>query len=138
MATYDPFSVSVERPENQEGSKSCQTSPTVAESEPIKCKHTAKSENLATGAKKKLPPATLSKKPRLEERGNVSKDPSCVRSEANMIHKENRKEQRKLILKKDSKGKRKLIVISVLSHPSDSSRKFKFIKPTASLPQLKS
>ncbi|XP_040395879.1 alpha-protein kinase 2 isoform X2 [Cygnus olor] len=104
LTTYDPFSVSMERPENQEGSKSCQTSPTVAESEPIKCKHTAKSENLATGAKKKLPSATLSKKPRLEESGDVSKDPSCVKSEANVILKENRKEQRKLISKKDSKA----------------------------------
>ncbi|XP_035415944.1 alpha-protein kinase 2 isoform X1 [Cygnus atratus] len=104
LTTYDPFSVSMERPENQEGSKSCQTSPTVAESEPIKCKHTAKSENLATGAKKKLPSATLSKKPRLEESGDVSKDPSCVKSEANVILKENREEQRKLISKKDSKA----------------------------------
>ncbi|KAM9167608.1 alpha-protein kinase 2-like [Mergus octosetaceus] len=120
LATYDPFSVSVERPENQEGSKSCQTSPTVAESEPIKCKHTAKSENLATGAKKKLPPATLSKKPRLEERGNVSKDPSCVRSEANVIHKEHRKEQMKLILKKDSKAPKLLKKIQAELFPDCS------------------
>ncbi|XP_035165984.1 alpha-protein kinase 2 isoform X2 [Oxyura jamaicensis] len=120
LTTYDPFSVSVERPENQEGSKSCQTSPTVAESEPIKCKHTAKSENLATGAKKKLPPATLSKKPRLEERGNVSKDPSCFKSEASMIHKENRKEQRKLISKKDSKAPKLLKKIQAELFPDCS------------------
>ncbi|XP_074991982.1 alpha-protein kinase 2-like [Calonectris borealis] len=109
LTTYDPFPVNVERLRNQERSKSYQTSPAVAELEPTKCKQdTAKSGHLATGAKKKLPPATLSKKPRLEERGNVSKDPSCVKrsvkSEAGMVYKEDRKEQRKLILKKDSKA----------------------------------
>uniref|UniRef100_A0A8B9CVR8 non-specific serine/threonine protein kinase n=1 Tax=Anser brachyrhynchus TaxID=132585 RepID=A0A8B9CVR8_9AVES len=120
LTAYDPFSVSVERPENQEGSKSCQTSPTVAESEPIKCKHTAKSDNLATGAKKKLSSATLSKKPRLEERGDVSKDHSCVKSEANVIHKENRKEQRKLISEKDSKAPKLLKRIQAESFPDCS------------------
>ncbi|XP_009991035.1 PREDICTED: alpha-protein kinase 2 [Tauraco erythrolophus] len=109
LTTCDPFPVNVERPRNQERPKSCQTSPAVAEPEPIKCKKdTAKSGHLTTGAKKKLPPATLSKKPRLEERGNVSKEPGCVKkpgkSEAGMIHKEDRKEQRKLILKKESKA----------------------------------
>lgn len=138
LTAYDPFPVNAERLRNQEGSKSYQTSPTVAEPEPIKCKQdTAKSGHFATGAKKKLPPTMLSKKPRLEERGNVSNDPSSVKksvkSEAGVIHKEDRKEQRKLILKKDSKGKRKLIFISVLSHRSGYSTKFKFVKHTGSL-----
>ncbi|OXB60767.1 hypothetical protein ASZ78_016818 [Callipepla squamata] len=103
-STYDPFPVGAKRVGSQERSKSDQTSPTVAEPEPVKCKqHIARGGNVATGAKKKLPPATLSKKPRLTERGNISKDPSCVKSDANMIYKENKKEQRKLISKKDSK-----------------------------------
>ncbi|XP_032865119.2 alpha-protein kinase 2 [Tyto alba] len=111
LTTCDPFPVNAEKLRSQEGSKSYKTSPTVAEPEPkpIKCKQdTAKSGHVGAGAKNKLLPATLSKKPRLEERGNVSKDPSCVKksvkSEAGMIHKEDRKEQRKLILKKDSKA----------------------------------
>ncbi|XP_009472727.1 PREDICTED: alpha-protein kinase 2 [Nipponia nippon] len=125
LPTHDPFPVNAERLRNQEGSKSYQTSPTVAEPEPIKCKQdTAKSGHLATGAKKKLPPATLSKKPRLEERGNVSKDPSCVKksvkSEAGMIHKEDRKEQRKLILKKDSKAPKLLKKIQAELFPDCS------------------
>lgn len=139
LTAYDPFPVDAKRLESQERSKSCQTLPTVAEPEPIKCKqHIARSGNVATGAKKKLPPATLSKKPRLAERENVSKDPSCVKSEANIIYKENKKEQRKLISKKDSKGKRKLLFISVLSHPSDFSRKLTVVKHTASFLQPKS
>ncbi|KAM6036005.1 alpha-protein kinase 2 isoform 1-T7 [Theristicus caerulescens] len=125
LPTYDPFPENAERLRNQEGSKSYQTSPTVAEPEPITCKQdTAKSGHLATGAKKKLPPATLSKKPRLEERGNVSKDPSCVKksvkSEAGMIHKEDRKEQRKLILKKDSKAPKLLKKIQAELFPDCS------------------
>ncbi|KAM9263034.1 alpha-protein kinase 2 [Morus bassanus] len=125
LTAYDPFPVNTERLRNQEGSKSYQTSPTVAEPEPIKCKQdTAKAGHLATGAKKKLPPATLSKKPRLEERGNASKDPSCVKksvkSEAGMIHKEDRKEQRKLILKKDSKAPKLLKKIQAELFPDCS------------------
>ncbi|XP_076217697.1 alpha-protein kinase 2-like [Aptenodytes patagonicus] len=125
LTTYDPFPVNAETLRNQEGLKSYQTSPTVAEPEPIKCKQdTAKSGHLATGAKKKLPPATLSKKPRLEERGNVSKDPSCVKesvkSEAGMIHKEDRKEQRKLILKKDTKAPKLLKKIQAELFPDCS------------------
>jgi len=139
LTAYDPFPVDAKRLESQERSKSCQTLPTLAEPEPIKCKqHIARSGNVATGAKKKLPPATLSKKPRLAERENVSKDPSCVKSEANIIYKENKKEQRKLISKKDSKGKRKLLFISVLSHPSDFNRKLTVVKHTASFLQPKS
>ncbi|XP_077049263.1 uncharacterized protein LOC143696574 [Agelaius phoeniceus] len=107
--TLDPFPVNTESQRNQEGSKSCQIPVAAAEPEPIKCKEdTTKSGHVAAGAKKKLPPATLSKKPRLEERGSVSKDTSCVKksgkSEGGVIHKEDRKEQRKLILKKDSKA----------------------------------
>lgn len=141
--TLDPFPVNTESQRNQEGSKSCQTPLTAAEPEPIKCKEdTAKSVHLAAGAKKKLPPASLSKKPRLEERGSVSKDPSCIKkpgkSEASVIHKEDRKEQRKLVLKKDSKGKRKLIFFSALSHRSSYSTKFRFLKGTASLFQTDS
>ncbi|XP_065513507.1 alpha-protein kinase 2 isoform X3 [Caloenas nicobarica] len=107
LTTCDLFPVNAERLRNPEGSKSYQT--TAAGPEPIKCKAgTGKSGHSAAGAKKKLPPATLSKKPRLEERGDVSKDPGgvkkSVKSEAGMIHKEDRKEQRKLILKKDSKA----------------------------------
>ncbi|XP_010581362.1 PREDICTED: alpha-protein kinase 2 [Haliaeetus leucocephalus] len=125
LSTYDSFPVNVERLRNQEGSKSYQRSPTVAEPEPIKCKQdTAKSGHLAAGAKKKLPPATLSKKPRLEERGNVSKDASCVKksvkSEAGMIHKEDKKEQRKLILKKDSKAPKLLKKIQAELFPDCS------------------
>lgn len=109
--TLDSFPVNTESERNQEGSKSCQTPLAAAEPEPMKRKEdTTKSGHVAAGAKKKLPPATLSKKPRLEERGSVSQDPSCVKkagkSEGGVIH----KEQRKLILKKDSKGKRKLIL----------------------------
>ncbi|KAM9367463.1 alpha-protein kinase 2 [Phaethornis superciliosus] len=122
LTTYDPFPVNAERLRNQEGSKS---SPTVAESEPIKCKQdTAKSGHLSVGAKKKLPPATLSKKPRLEERGNASKDPSCVKksvkNEAGMIHKEDRKEQRKLVLKKDVKAPKLLKQIQAELFPDCS------------------
>ncbi|XP_005438007.1 alpha-protein kinase 2 [Falco cherrug] len=122
---YDPFPVNEERLRNQEGSKSYQTSPAVAETEPIKYKQDkAKSGPSSAGAKKKLPPATLSKKPRLEERGNVSKDPSCVekslKSEAGMIHKEDRKEQRKIILKKDSKAPKLLKKIQAELFPDCS------------------
>ncbi|KAM6328818.1 alpha-protein kinase 2 [Alca torda] len=125
LTTNDPFPVDAERLRNQEGSKSYQTPPTAAEPEPIKCKQdTAKSGLFATGAKKKLPPAMLSKKPRLEESGNVSKDPSCVKksvkSEAGMIHKEDRKEQRKLILKKDSKAPKLLKKIQAELFPDCS------------------
>ncbi|KAM6186903.1 alpha-protein kinase 2-like [Sarcoramphus papa] len=127
LTTYGPFPVNAERLRNQERSKSYQTSPTVAEPEPepIRCKQDpTKSGHLAAGAKKKLPPATLSKKPRLEERGNVSKDPSCVKksvkSEAGMIHKEDRKEQRKLILKKDGKAPRLLKKIQAELFPDCS------------------
>ncbi|KAM6293969.1 alpha-protein kinase 2-like [Aegotheles albertisi] len=125
LTTYDPFPVNAERLRNQEGSKSYQTSPTVSEPEPTKCKQDpAKSGHLAVGDKKKLPPATLSKKPRLEERGGVSKDPSCakksVKSEAGMIHKEDRKEQRKLVLKKDSKAPRLLKKIQAEMFPDCS------------------
>lgn len=136
--TLDPFPVNTESKKNQEGSKSCQTPLAAAEPEPIKCKEdTTKSGPVAAGAKKKLPAATVSKKPRLEERGSVSKDPSCVKksgkSEGGVTHKEDRKEQRKLILKKDSKGKRKLIFFSVLFHHSGYSTKFRLLKGTASL-----
>ncbi|XP_048787510.1 alpha-protein kinase 2 isoform X2 [Lagopus muta] len=121
LTAYDPFPVSAKRLENQERSKSCQTLPTVAEPEPIKCKqHIARSGNVATGAKKKLPPATLSKKPRLSERGNASKDPSCVKSEANIVYKENKKEQRKLISKKDSKAPKLLQKIQAELFPDCS------------------
>ncbi|XP_013801417.1 alpha-protein kinase 2 [Apteryx mantelli] len=125
LTTDDAFPVKVERLKNQEGSKSYQTAPAVAELEPIRCKQdTAKSGQLATGAKKKLPPTALSKKPRLEERGNVSKSPSCVkkpvRSEAGMIHKEDRKEQRKLPSKKDSKAPKLLKKIQAELFPDCS------------------
>uniref|UniRef100_A0A8C9EM79 Alpha-protein kinase 2 n=1 Tax=Pavo cristatus TaxID=9049 RepID=A0A8C9EM79_PAVCR len=119
LTAYGPFPVDAKRLESQERSKSCQTLPTVAEPEPIKCKqHIAR--NVAPGAKKKLPPATLSKKPRLVERGNVSKDPSCVKSEANIICKENKKEQRKLISKKDSKAPKLLKKIQAELFPDCS------------------
>ncbi|XP_065603140.1 alpha-protein kinase 2 [Cyrtonyx montezumae] len=121
LSTYDPFPVGAKMVGSQERSKSDQTSPTVAELEPVKCKqHIARGGNVATEAKKKLPPATLSKKPRLAERGNVSKDPSCVKSEANMIYKENKKEQRKLILKKDSKAPKLLKKIQAELFPDRS------------------
>lgn len=141
--TLDPFPVNTESQRNQEGSKSCQTPLAAVEPEPIKCKEdTTKSGHVAAGAKKKLPPAILSKKPRLEERGSVIKDPSCVKksgkSEGGVIHKEDRKEQRKLILKKDSKGKRKRIFFSVLSHHSGYSTKFRLLKGIASLFQADS
>ncbi|KAL2296314.1 hypothetical protein Nmel_007558 [Mimus melanotis] len=127
--TLDPFPVNAESQRNQEGSKSCQTSLAAAEPEPIKCKEeTTKSGHVAAGAKKKLPPATLSKKPRLEERGSISKDPSCVKksgkSEGGVIHKEDRKEQRKLILKKDNKAPRLLKKIQAELFP-DCSRSIK-------------
>ncbi|XP_037980395.1 alpha-protein kinase 2 [Motacilla alba alba] len=123
--TLDPFPVNRESQGNQEGSKSCQIPVAAAEPEPIKCKEdTTKSGHVAAGAKKKLPPATLSKKPRLEERGSVSKDTSCVKksgkSEGGMIHKEDRKEQRKLILKKDSKAPRLLKKIQAELFPDCS------------------
>ncbi|XP_021235801.1 alpha-protein kinase 2 isoform X2 [Numida meleagris] len=121
LTTYDSFPFGAKRIESQERLKSCQTLPTVAEPEPIKCKqHIARSGNVATGAKKKLPPATLSKKPRLAERGNASKDPSCVKSEANMIYKENKKEQRTLISKKDSKAPKLLKKIQAELFPDCS------------------
>ncbi|KAM8984058.1 alpha-protein kinase 2 isoform 1-T1 [Ara ararauna] len=77
--------------------------------EPIKWKHnTAKSGHVAAGAKKKLPPASLSKKPRLEERGDACRDPACatkpVRNEAGVSQREDRNEQRKLTVKKESKA----------------------------------
>ncbi|XP_074388305.1 alpha-protein kinase 2 isoform X1 [Zonotrichia albicollis] len=123
--TLDPFPVITESQRNQEGSKSCQISVAAAEPEPIKCKEDAtKSGHVAAGAKKKLPPATLSKKPRLEERGSVSKDTSCTKksgkSEGGVIHKEDRKEQRKLILKKDSKAPRLLKKIQAELFPDCS------------------
>lgn len=141
--TLDPFPVNTESQRKQEESKSYQTPLAAAEPEPIKCKEdTTKSGHVAAGAKKKLPPATLSKKPRLEERGSVNKDPSCVKkpgkSEGGVIHKEDRKEQRKLILKKDSKGKRKRIFFSVLSYHSGYITKFRLLKGTASLFQTDS
>ncbi|KAM6109678.1 LOW QUALITY PROTEIN: alpha-protein kinase 2 [Phoenicopterus ruber ruber] len=125
LTTYDPFPVNAEGLRNQEGSKSYQMLPPAAEPEPIKCKQDmAKSGHLAAGAKKKLPAATLSKKPRLEERGNVSKAPSCVKesvkSEAGMIHKDDRKEQRKLILEKDSKAPKLLKKIQAELFPDCS------------------
>ncbi|KAM6037259.1 LOW QUALITY PROTEIN: alpha-protein kinase 2 [Chlamydotis macqueenii] len=125
LTTRAPFPVSAEGLRNQEGSKSYQTLPTGAEPEPIKCNQdAAKSGHLGTGAKKKLPPATLSKKPRLEERGNFSKDPSSVKksvkSEAGMIHNEDRKEQRKLILRKDSKAPKLLKKIQAELFPDCS------------------
>ncbi|XP_068035098.1 alpha-protein kinase 2-like isoform X2 [Anomalospiza imberbis] len=123
--TLGPFPVNAESQRNQEGSKSCQIPMAAAESEPIKCKEdTTKSGHVAAGAKKKLPSATLSKKPRLEERGSVSKDPSCVKksgkSEGGVIHKEERKEQRKLILKKASKAPRLLKKIQAELFPNCS------------------
>uniref|UniRef100_A0A8C0VBD0 non-specific serine/threonine protein kinase n=1 Tax=Cyanistes caeruleus TaxID=156563 RepID=A0A8C0VBD0_CYACU len=123
--TLDPFPVNTENQRNREGSKSCQTSLAAAEPEPIKCKEdTTKSGHIAAGAKKKLPPAALSKKPRLEERGSVSKDPGCVKksgkSEGGVIHKEDRKEQRKFILKKDSKAPRLLKKIQAELFPDCS------------------
>ncbi|XP_066036722.1 alpha-protein kinase 2 isoform X2 [Chamaea fasciata] len=123
--TLDPFPVNTENQSNQEGSKSCQMPPAAAEPEPIKCKEdTTKSGPVAAGAKKKLPPATLSKKPRLEEGGSVSKDPSCVKksgkSEGGVIHREDRKEQRKLILKKDSKAPKLLRKIQAELFPDCS------------------
>lgn len=89
--------------------------------EPMKWKHnTAKSGHAAAGAKKKLPPASLSKKPRLEESGDACSDPALatkpVRNEAGVSQREDRNEQRKLTVKKESKGKRRLSFISVLSH----------------------
>ncbi|XP_071436800.1 alpha-protein kinase 2 [Pithys albifrons albifrons] len=125
LTTCDPFPGNAERQRSQEGSQSCQTPTASAEPEPIRGKQdTAKSGHLAAGAKKKLPPATLSKKPRLEERGGVSKDPSCLRksgkSEAGGIHKEDRKEQRKLVLKKDSKAPRLLKKIQAELFPDCS------------------
>ncbi|XP_010074328.1 PREDICTED: alpha-protein kinase 2 [Pterocles gutturalis] len=125
LTPSEPFPVNVKRLRNQEASKSYRTLPTAAEPEPIRCKQdTAKSGHLASGAKKKLPPATLSKKPRLEERGKVSKDPGCVKkpvkSEAGVIHKEDRKEQRKLILKKDSKAPKLLKKIQAELFPDCS------------------
>ncbi|XP_064258475.1 alpha-protein kinase 2-like isoform X2 [Passer domesticus] len=123
--TLDPFPVNTESQRNQEGSKSCQIPVAAAGPEPIKCKEdTTKSGHVAAGAKKKLPSATLSKKPRLEERGSVSKDSSCVKksgkSEGGVIHKEDRKEQRKLILKKDSKAPRLLKKIQAELFPDCS------------------
>ncbi|XP_056369871.1 alpha-protein kinase 2 [Oenanthe melanoleuca] len=123
--TLDPFLVTTESQRNQEGSKSCQTPLAAAEPEPIKCKEDPKkSGHVAAGAKKKLPAATQSKKPRLDERGSVSKDPSCVKrsgkSEGGVIHKEDRKEQRKLILKKDSKAPRLLKKIQAELFPDCS------------------
>ncbi|XP_041259763.1 LOW QUALITY PROTEIN: alpha-protein kinase 2 [Onychostruthus taczanowskii] len=123
--TLDPFPVNTESQRNQEGSKSCQIPVAAAEPEPIRCREdTTKSGHVAAGAKKKLPPATLSKKPRLEERGSVSKDTSCVKksgkSEGGVIHKEDRKEQRKLILKKDSKAPRLLKKIQAELFPDCS------------------
>ncbi|XP_010723433.1 alpha-protein kinase 2 [Meleagris gallopavo] len=121
LTAYDPFPGDAKRLESQERLKFCQTSPTAAEPEPIKYKqHIARSGNVAAGAKKKLPPATLSKKPRLAERGNVSKDPSCAKSEANIIYKENKKEQRKLISKKDSKAPKLLKKIQAELFPDCS------------------
>ncbi|XP_062369563.1 alpha-protein kinase 2 isoform X2 [Cinclus cinclus] len=123
--TLDPFPVNTESQRKQEGSKSCQTPLAAAEPEPITPKEdTTKSGHVAAGAKKKLPPATLSKKPRLEERGSVSKDPNCIKkpgkSEGGVIHKEDRKEQRKLILKKDSKAPRLLKKIQAELFPDCS------------------
>ncbi|XP_066195575.1 alpha-protein kinase 2 isoform X2 [Sylvia atricapilla] len=123
--TFDPFPVNTESQRNQEGSKSCQTPLAAAEPEPIKCEEdTTKSGHVSAGAKKKLPPAILSKKPRLEERGSVSKDPSGIKkswkSEGGVIHKEDRKEQRKLILKKDSKAPRLLKKIQAELFPDCS------------------
>nr|XP_009664369.1 PREDICTED: alpha-protein kinase 2 [Struthio camelus australis]XP_009664371.1 PREDICTED: alpha-protein kinase 2 [Struthio camelus australis] len=124
LTTDDAFLVKVERLKNQEGSKSYQTAPTVAELEPIKCKQdTAKSGHSATGAKK-LPPTALSKKPRLEERRNVSKNPSyikkSVKSEADMIHREEIKEQRKLLSEKDNKAPKLLKKIQAELFPDCS------------------
>ncbi|XP_068025421.1 alpha-protein kinase 2 isoform X2 [Melanerpes formicivorus] len=122
LNTHEPFPVSVEGLQNQEGSKSCQTSPTAAEPEPTPCKQgPAKSGHFAAGAKTKLPPATLSKKPRLEEGGKGS---SCVKkpvkSEAGTIQKEDRKEQRKLLLKKDGKAPKLLKKIQAELFPDRS------------------
>ncbi|XP_072777972.1 alpha-protein kinase 2-like isoform X1 [Taeniopygia guttata] len=123
--TLDPFPVNTESQRNQEGSKSCRIPVAASEPEPIKCKEdTTKSGHVAAGAKKKLSSATLSKKPRLEERGSVSKDPNCVKksgkSEGGVVHKEERKEQRKLILKKDSKAPRLLKKIQAELFPDCS------------------
>ncbi|XP_010177780.1 PREDICTED: alpha-protein kinase 2, partial [Mesitornis unicolor] len=125
LTTHDPFPVGAERLRSQGGSRSSQTSRPVTEPEPIRCRQDpTKSGHLAAGAKKKLPPATLPKKPRLEEKGNVGKDlcgvKQCVKSEVGTAHKEERKEQRKLILKKDSKAPRLLKKIQAESFPDCS------------------
>ncbi|XP_010133039.1 PREDICTED: alpha-protein kinase 2, partial [Buceros rhinoceros silvestris] len=125
LTAYEPFPVRAERLRNQEGSRARQASPTAAEPEPLRCRQdTAKGGHLAAGAKKKLPPATLSKKPRLEERGGVSKDPSCakkpVKSEAGVIPTEDRREQRKPGLKKESKAPRLLKKIQAELFPDCS------------------
>ncbi|XP_074021561.1 alpha-protein kinase 2-like [Numenius arquata] len=125
LATHGPFPVNAERLRNQGGSESCQPSPTAAESDPSKCKQgTAKSGLFAPGAKKKLPPAMLSKKPRLEEGGSARQDPravkTSVKSEVGVMHKEDRKEQRKLILKKDSKAPKLLKKIQAELFPDCS------------------
>ncbi|XP_062455581.1 alpha-protein kinase 2 [Rhea pennata] len=124
LTTDSAFPAKVEKLKNQEGSESYQTASTVAELEPIRRKQdTANSGHLATGAKKKLPPTAFSKKPRLEERGNVSKNPTCikkpVKSEADMIHKEDRKEQSTLS-EKDSKAPKLLKKIQAELFPDCS------------------
>ncbi|XP_014817138.1 PREDICTED: alpha-protein kinase 2 [Calidris pugnax] len=125
LATHGPFPVSAERLRNQKGSESYQPSPTAAEPDPSKCKQgTAKSGLFAPGAKKKLPPAMLSKKPRLEEGGSARQDAhsgkTSVKSEVGVIHKEDRKEQRKVILKKDSKAPKLLKKIQAELFPDCS------------------
>ncbi|XP_067401564.1 alpha-protein kinase 2 isoform X2 [Emydura macquarii macquarii] len=123
LTTADPFILREERTKTQEGSKTCK--PLLVGPEDVKCKQeTAKSGHLADGDKKKMSSKVLSKKPRLGPKENVSKNSSCIKkalkANAGIIHREERKEQRKLPAKKDSKAPKLLKKIHAEQFPDYS------------------
>ncbi|XP_019373846.1 PREDICTED: alpha-protein kinase 2 [Gavialis gangeticus] len=103
------------RTKTQEGSKPCKVSQALAGPEDMKSKQKVICNGpLAEGAKKKMP----SKKPRQEEKENVSKNSSCVKrvlkAEAGAVHREDRMETIKLPSRKDSKGSEEIEFVQLM------------------------
>ncbi|XP_014373198.1 alpha-protein kinase 2 isoform X1 [Alligator sinensis] len=103
------------RTKTQEGSKPCKVSQALAGPEDMKSKQKVICNGpLAEGAKKKMP----SKKPRQEEKENVSKNSSCVKkvlkAEAGAVHREDRVETIKLPSRKDSKGSEEIEFVQLM------------------------
>ncbi|XP_053152155.1 alpha-protein kinase 2 isoform X2 [Hemicordylus capensis] len=96
----DPCALKGERAKSQEAYRLCKPPSTHNSLEDVKRKQEI--------VKKKMVSKVQVKKPRLEAKENVCKNASCVKkvlkAEAGLTHKEDKREQRKLPCKKDSKA----------------------------------